>query len=110
MLLINNILFNGLKQVNLLFINNIMISYLKIHALLRSKMTREGLSLRGLSELSGVDYGTLWRLLKARNHEEVFKDGKGRKGKLIMNLTVDTLDKLCKLLKKQPGDLLKYFK
>jgi len=73
-------------------------------------MSKEGLSLRALSEQAGIDYGTIWRLLKANSNQELFKDGKGRKGKIIMNLTIDTLDKLCEFLKKQPGELLKYAK
>ncbi len=71
-------------------------------------MAKEELSLRSMAEASGIDYGTLWRLLKARNNSEVFQYGKGRKGKVIMNLTADTLDKLCKYLKKGPSHLI-YF-
>lgn len=85
-----------------------MISYVKIHRLLHAKMAQDDLSLRSMAEQSGIDYGTLWRLLKAKNNQEVFKDGKGRKGKAIMNLTAETLDKLCKYLKKQPKNLLSY--
>lgn len=87
-----------------------MISYLKIHSLLRSRMAQKGLSLRGLSNVTKIDYGTLWRLLSASHSREKFKTGKGRKGKIIINITADTLDKLCKYLHKQPGDLLKYIK
>jgi len=83
-----------------------MISYLKIHYLLRSKKAKEKLSFRLMAKASGIDYGTLWRLLKAKDNTVVFRDGKGRKGKVIMNLTADTLDKLCKYFKKKPGDLL----
>jgi len=87
-----------------------MIEYTKIRRLLRMRMTQEGLSFKGLEEESGIDYGTLWRLLKAKNNQEVFKEGKGRKGKVIMNLTATTLDKLCKYFGKKPGDLLIYKK
>lgn len=87
-----------------------MIIYTKIHPLLRARMAQEELSLRKVAEQSGIDYGTLWRLLKAKNSDEVFQDGKGRKGKIIMNLTIDTLDKLCHYLHKQPKDLLFYKK
>ena len=87
-----------------------MIVYTKIHRLLRTRMASEGLSLRGLEDESDIDYGTLWRLLKAKNSLEVFKEGKGRKGKVIMNLTAGILDKLCRYLRKKPGDLLVYKK
>lgn len=91
----------------MLFINK-MIEYTKIHRLLRARMSQKGLSLRDMEEESGIDYGTLWRLLKAESNEEVFKEGKGRKGKVIMNITADTLDKLCKYLGKKPGELLAF--
>lgn len=85
-----------------------MILYTKIHRLLRTRMTQEGLSLRGLGEVSGIDYMTIWRLLQAKDNQDTFATGKNRKGKVIMNLTADTLDKLCQYLGCQPGDLLKY--
>jgi len=73
-------------------------------------MAHKSLSLRQLGEASGVDYGTLWRLLQAESNLDVFTSGKGRKGKVICNLTADTLDKLCKYFKKRPGELLTYRK
>lgn len=87
-----------------------MISYRKIHRLLSARMAQERLSLRGMAEESGIDYGTLWRLLKAKTNRDIFKSGVGRKGKVIMNLTTETLDKLCHYLRRQPGDLLAYKK
>lgn len=85
-----------------------MILYRKIHRLLSARMAQEGLSLRGMAEESGIDYGTLWRLLKAKTSREVFQSGGGRKGMVIMNLTAETLDRLCHYLHRQPGDLLEY--
>lgn len=69
-------------------------------------MASEGLSLRDLEKVTGIDYGTLWRLLKARSNQDIFREGKGRKGKIIMNITASTLDMLCKYLRKAPGELL----
>jgi len=66
------------------------------------------MTLRDVERESGIDYGTVWRLLNANNNKQVFKSGRGRKGKVIMNLTASTLDKLCRFLRKQPGDLLRY--
>lgn len=87
-----------------------MIGYLKIHRLIRTRMASKGFSLRDMEKESGIDYGTLWRLIHAESNETVFKTGGARKGKVIMNITAETLDKLCRYLKKKPGDLLTYKK
>ncbi len=82
----------------------VVIVYTKLHRLIEA----EGVSLRKLSEKTGVDYGTLWRLIQAESNLDVFKDGKARKGKVIMNLTCETLDKLCCYFKVQPKDCLMF--
>ncbi len=64
---------------------------------IRNLAIKQGYSARKLAAEAGIGHNTAALLMKAKTHEDY-------------NVSVDILDKVCRVLRCQPSDILEYKK